>query len=193
LLSLLESCTQIDYGDSYENVRIQQKYPRLRGPELARKKAILASYDAETIRNFFTYSAKDVEDSLLFFEEILTPEWETMELYRQRGMLAALALYGRARDMREEFHDISHHDLANACDSGSSAIGKTQIVERLKSIVERTKSIVCTVGPQITDKLELRKKILAYDVLQAVVFKIAQASASGKSADELCDLLCKLK
>lgn len=146
----------------------------------------MARHDEETVRNFFSYSANDVQDSCLFFEEILEPKWETVELYRQRAMLAALALFGRARDIREEFREMSDRDLGNACVNGYSETGWTQTEERIKSIVR-------TLGSQISDRKALRKQILACDVLQAVVFKIAQVSASAKSADELFDLFCKLE
>lgn len=152
-----------------------------------RAKEELEAYEPETIRDFFSFSASDVHDALLFLEQLLKPTWDTTEVYRQRAMLAALALYGRARDIQNELGDIQDEldgVLTVICDNGYTAMDKNRTFERSKKVVR-------DIGSRLSDKVGLKTSILRTDLLQEVVYKITGTSVKSMSANELYESLLR--
>lgn len=153
--------------------------------ELRTAEKTLENYDYETIRDFFSFSASDVQEALLFLERLLTPTWGAPDANRQRAMLAALSLHGRVLDIQDELREVGEEELALICDNGYSAMAENYTLERSKTVVR-------AIARDLQDKKRLRKEILRMDLLREVVYKISGRSAESLSSDELYKALCKL-
>jgi len=157
----------------------------LDGVELSNAKKALEAYDYETIRDFFSFSASDVHEALLFLERLLTPTWGAPDANRQRALLAALSLHGRALDIQDELGGVGEEELALICNNGYSAMAENYTIERSKTVVR-------AIVRDLEDKKRLRKGILQMDLLREVVYKISGRSVESLSSDELYQALCKL-
>jgi len=177
--------TKVDYGAPYEQIRVKEGYSRLHGVELKDAQDTLNDQDEDMLRNFFTYSANDINEALLFFDDVLLkPSWPTTETYRRRALLAALALYGRVREIQEEFKGVDLQDLGSMCDNGASSAENLE--GRLMTIIHQ---IVREIRSKRSKSL-LRTEILKFALLQEVFYKHTSVSVASMSEDELYKALC---
>lgn len=125
---------EIDYGPSYERVRVRKQYSRLNDLERLKVEDSIRLDDSETLSDINEWSVLEVDESIVFLTNL---KFTQPSLAAGRSLIAATLLLHRLFEVQKEIGKMSQADLAAAsyCDNGYSTMGDKKIVKRAINVV----------------------------------------------------------
>ncbi|KAL7576260.1 hypothetical protein ACA910_018089 [Epithemia clementina (nom. ined.)] len=100
---------KIDYGPTYEDVRVRKGYSRLSKAELAKAEQNINDDDKNTLEDIGSWSVRDIELCLLFLERKLScleNDGSLDSVVARKALLISIRLYMRLEDVWNEFESL---------------------------------------------------------------------------------------
>lgn len=173
-----QSCTQIDYGESYEAIRVKNGYSRLSQAALKKEKASLISSDADAAAKFSEYSAATVHDVLHFLEKLFIPKvrWNKDKL--QRALILSVLILCRVKSIQKEFQDF---DTENElfCNNGYTTMDEKKTEFRAKTFVREMIALLSEAKG--CSKSDILSEIVTIEFIKEAI--VAFIDPNGKEAD----------
>jgi hypothetical protein len=162
---------KIDYGDTYENVRIRKGYSRLPGDKLYPQKEGLDKEDSRTLEDILAWSVDDLESGLAFLESLTYVNLEPGLLIR--SMVFTVHLYERLRLVKEECRSVDMQARPLAfCDNGFTTMEENDLVNRLLRMIRTTNEFIST-------KVNLYKILLQDEVFRKILAHFLNVDANA--------------
>lgn len=173
------STPKVDYGESYEPVRVMKNYSRLKGEKLREMKKSLQMCDEEAVEELSTFSISEMHESLTFLEGLFSPSWETTDTKLQRTLIVALVLHGHVKATQKNIKGTSDSPTQNP-------VRIFDQIQNENDIVDRAKRMVQTVCCQLGSAEKLKDATLSMDLLAAVVADcVGHCNVESLTANEL--------
>jgi hypothetical protein len=126
---------KIDYGTSYERVRVRKQYSRLDDSERHKVEDSIRLDDSETLSDINEWSVAEVEENVVFLNSL---KFTQPSIAAGRSLIAATMLLHRLNEVQKEFSKMSQAELAavdSYCDHGFSTMDEKKVVERATAVV----------------------------------------------------------
>jgi len=167
---------KVDYGPSYEKVRVRKGYPRGSLKEQEELLAQIFKDYAEILEDIGEWSAFEVNDGLSFLEDVFETAGAPsllMDHVKNRCLVAAMKLLGRLRAIEAEFESVELDDLSSFCDNGYTSMGDLEMIRRAKHLIR-------TICSAWSDTEDLRKGLLTDDFCKTALVDILKLDEMGK-------------
>lgn len=137
---------KIDYGSSYERIRVRKGYSRVSPEQQAKHKEQIKREDEDFPEVIGTLTANQVNESVKFLEDLLNlkPDFQWEREMAERTLLVAILLLVRLKSMIQELQDVANKMDESAgnrdisfCDNGFTSLKDDNCLDRAKHVVWR--------------------------------------------------------